>query len=183
MAFGGGGYDRGNLAALVRTISGGHTVEVTGSALASNPTTNFGTVIVEVYDAGSGNATRLTNLSALNQVTVINRLIAGFTIAGTGSKQVLIRAVGPGLTALGVGGALTAPRLELYNSSQVLMNSTEAWVSSLTTTFSAVGAFPLTVGSKDAALLVTLPAGGYTVQVSGVAGATGLAIIEVYEVP
>jgi hypothetical protein len=170
-------------AALVRSISGGHTVEVTGSALASNPTANFGTVIVEVYDAGTGNTTRLTNLSALNTVNATNLLIAGFTLAGTGTKTVLIRAVGPGLTALGVGGALTNPKLELYNSSSVLINSNDDWASSLSTTFSAVGAFGLTTGSRDAALLVTLPAGGYTVQVSGVAGATGLAIIEVYEVP
>ena len=162
-------------AALVASIDGGRTAQVSGPA--------GGTVIVEAYDAGTGNATRLTNLSALNQVTTANRLIAGFTIDGTGSKQVLIRAVGPGLTTLGVPGALSAPRLELYNSSQVLTHSNEAWASSLSTTFGAVGAFPLTVGSKDAALLVTLPAGGYTVQVSGVAGASGLAIIEVYEVP
>jgi hypothetical protein len=170
-------------AALVRSISGGHTVEVTGSALASNPTANFGTVIVEVYDAGSGNATRLTNLSALNTVNATNLLIAGFTLAGTGTKTVLIRAVGPGLTALGVGGALANPKLELYNSSSVLIDSNDDWAASLSPTFSAVGAFGLTAGSRDAALLVTLPAGGYTVQVSGVAGATGLAIIEVYEVP
>jgi hypothetical protein len=50
-------------------------------------------------------------------------------------------------------------------------------------TFSAVGAFPLTAGSRDAALLLTLNAGAsYTVQVAGVSNATGEALVEVYEV-
>jgi hypothetical protein len=170
-------------AALLRTVTGGNTAKAAGSASATNPATNIGTVIVEVYDAGSGNTPRLTNLSALNTVSSANLLIAGFTLAGTGTKTVLIRAVGPGLTALGVGGAISNPKLELYNSSSALINANDDWASSLSTTFSAVGAFALTTGSRDAALLVTLPAGGYTVQVSGVAGATGLAIVEVYEVP
>ncbi|MBC7366388.1 MAG: hypothetical protein H7343_06170 [Undibacterium sp.] len=46
-----------------------------------------------------------------------------------------------------------------------------------------MGAFPLPPGSKDAALVVALPAGGYTVQVSGADGGTGTAIVEIYELP
>jgi hypothetical protein len=44
-----------------------------------------------------------------------------------------------------------------------------------------VGAFPLRSGSKDAALIVTLQPGAYTVQVTSVSGATGVALIEVYD--
>ena len=47
-------------------------------------------------------------------------------------------------------------------------------------TATASGAFPLVAGSRDAALVVNLPEGGYTVQVSGVAGGTGVALVEVY---
>ena len=46
-----------------------------------------------------------------------------------------------------------------------------------------VGAFGLNVGSKDSALLVTLQPGNYTAQITGVSGSTGLALVEVYEVP
>jgi hypothetical protein len=46
-----------------------------------------------------------------------------------------------------------------------------------------VGAFSLGSGSKDAAFVITLPAGGYTAQVSGVGGVTGDALIEIYEAP
>jgi hypothetical protein len=46
-----------------------------------------------------------------------------------------------------------------------------------------VGAFALTPGSRDAALLTTLAPGSYTVQVSGADGGTGEALVEIYEVP
>ena len=62
------------------------------------------------------------------------------------------------------------------------VNENDNWGASLAPTFGAVGAFGLTAGSKDAALLVTLQPGGYTVQVSGADGGTGEAIVEIYEV-
>jgi hypothetical protein len=45
------------------------------------------------------------------------------------------------------------------------------------------GAFPLPAGSKDAAILITLPPGTYTAQATGVNGTSGIALIEVYEIP
>jgi hypothetical protein len=53
----------------------------------------------------------------------------------------------------------------------------------LAAAFTRVGAFALPAGSRDAALLATLPPGAYTAQVSGVGGTTGVALVEVYEVP
>jgi hypothetical protein len=49
--------------------------------------------------------------------------------------------------------------------------------------FGSVGAFALATQSRDAAVLATLPPGSYTVQVSGASGGTGVALVEVYEVP
>lgn len=174
-------------AALVRSITGGNTVEVTGSALAFNPNTNSGTVIVELYDTGSANAPRLTNISALNLVSSTNLLTAGFTLAGSGKKRLLVRAVGPGLTPLGVGGALADPKLAIFNSAQVKIGENDTWDRALTSTFTSVGAFGLPADSRDAAIVVELdasPSGtGYTVQVSGVGGTTGLALVELYELP
>jgi hypothetical protein len=133
----------------------------------------------------------LVNLSAWNFVgTGSDILIAGFAIAGSGTKQVLIRAVGPALTAFGVPGALADPRLEVFDGTGRSLAVNDNWgtaVGSATlataATFSAVGAFPLTAGSRDAALLLTLNAGAsYTVQVAGVNNATGEGLVEVYEV-
>ena len=165
-------------AALVASVDGGRTVQVSGPAA--------GNLIVEAYDAGSGASPRFTNLSALNQVgTGADVLIAGFTISGSTNRNVLIRAVGPSLAAapFNLGGTLADPKLELYNSAQTKIDQNDTWSSTLATTFSSVGAFPLVAGSKDAAVIVNLPPGGYTVQVSGADGGTGLSIIELYELP
>ena len=162
-------------AALVTSIDGGRTVQVSG------PTA--GTVLVEGYDAGSGDTQRFTNLSARNKVgTGANILIAGFTLAGSGTRSLLIRAVGPKLSAFGVTGVLTDPKLEIYSGSTIVA-ANDNWSSSLAATFSSVGAFGLTADSKDAAITVSLPAGGYTVQVSGADGGVGEAIVEIYELP
>lgn len=163
-------------AALLQSLSGPHTVQVTGTA--------GGVVLVEGYDAGHGNAARLINLSARNRVgTGADVLIAGFFVAGTGTRRVLIRAVGPTLAALGVTGTLADPQLEVTGTSGRIA-SNDNWDAALASTFARVGAFPLPAGSKDAAVVVTLDAGrSYTVQVSGVASGVGEALVEVYEVP
>lgn len=161
-------------AALVATIDGGRTVQVVGAAA--------GTVLVEAYDAGTGDSPRLVNVSARNRVGGASEpLIAGFTLVGNAPRTILIRGVGPTLTSFGVLGALSDPRLELY-SGATKINENDDWANSLSATFSAVGAFALVPGGRDAALLVTLAPGGYTVQVSGVGGSAGDALIELYEV-
>ncbi len=164
-------------AALVRSVSGSYTVQTSGPAA--------GTVLVEVYDAGPTTSTqRLTNLSALNHVgTGSDVLIAGFTLAGVGTKSLLIRAIGPSLAPLGVATALADPKLELFDAQQIKLAENDTYAPTLTASFTAVGAFPLLAGSKDAALLAALPPGSYTCVVSGVDNTTGTALVEVYEVP
>ena len=108
-------------------------------------------------------------------------LITGFTIGPGPTKRVLIRAVGPALTEFGVPGALADPRLEVYNSAGTKIAENDNWTTDDAATFATVGAFPLRAASKDAALVVNLPSGGYTVHVTGI-GNSGQALVEVYEV-
>lgn len=163
-------------AALVRAIDGAHSVQVAGAT--------GGAVLVEAYDAGSGSGQRLVNLSARNRVgTGADVLIAGITVGGRGAQRLLVRAVGPGLTAFGVGGVLTDPRLELFDARGVKVTENDNWDVALAPVFAGLGAFALTPGSRDAAVVVTLPVGGYTAQVSGVANGTGEGLVEVYELP
>ncbi|HRE05414.1 MAG TPA: DUF1800 family protein [Opitutaceae bacterium] len=125
---------------------------------------------------------RLINLASRADVgTGANILFCGFTIAPGANKTVLVRAVGPTLTSFGVSGALADPRLELF-SGTTLLNSNDNWNAADGATFSTVGAFALPAGSKDSALVATLAPGGYTAQVSGVGNATGVALVEIYEV-
>ena len=162
-------------AALVASIDGSRTAHVSG------PT--GGVVLVEAYDAGSGTAQKFTSLAARNKVgTGANILIAGFTLSGEGSRNLLIRAVGPTLGAFGVAGTLSDPKLQVYSGSTIVAEN-DNWSNSLAPTFSSVGAFALTTGSKDAALTVALPQGNYTVQISGTLGGVGEALVEIYELP
>ena len=159
------------------------TVDGTRSIMAQG--TGAGVVLVEAYDTGTPSAARLVNVSARNRVgTGDHILIAGFNISGAGGpKPLLIRAVGPGLAALGVPGTLADPKLEIFDGNGAKVVENDSWNASLAAVFSSVGAFALPAGSRDAALVVSLPPGSYTAQVSGVGGLTGDAIIEVYELP
>lgn len=161
-------------AALEQVIGGAATLHASG--------TSPGVLVVEGYDSGSNASARLVNLSARNLVgTGENLLIAGFSVAGAGTQRVLIRAIGPALGAFGVIAPLADPRLEIFSSGGVKIGEADNWDASLAPTFASVGAFSLAAGSKDAAAVLTLNAGAsYTVQVSGVGGTTGEALIEVY---
>ena len=159
------------------------------SVQVSSANNGTGRVLAEVYDATPSSQYTTTTPRLLN-VSVRKHLgtgvTMGFTVGGTGSKTILIRAVGPGLAAFGVPGTVIDPQLTLFNdkSEKVGENNDWAGTPALTTAFTAVGAFSLPAAtSKDAALLTTLSPGGYTVQVSGVANTTGVALVEVYEVP
>lgn len=165
-------------AAFQQSLDGGYTVQL--------PATGPGTVLVEAYDMSpSSNSPRLVNISARNRVGTGNDvLIEGFAIVGSGTKKLLIRAVGPRLSEFGVSGTLVDPKLEVYTSDNVKIAENDNWDASLATTFDSVGAFPLTVGSKDAAMIVPLASGHtYTVLARGADGGTGEALVEVYELP
>jgi len=137
----------------------------------------------------AGDDSSLVNISTRGFVgTGPQKLIAGFVIDGTDPKTVLIRGVGPTLGDFGLTGVLEDPRIDLYRKEpggDVLYTSNGDWDPSggLEAAFTTVGAFPLSSGSKDSCLLLILPAGGYTAQVSGEGNTTGVALVEVYEVP
>ncbi len=165
--------------------AGPYSAQVSGVGTAS------GVVLAEIYD-GTGTFTaatpRLINVSARTQVgTGANILIAGFVVGGTGTKTVLLRAIGPTLGVFGVPGVLVDPKLQLFTGTTLLQEN-DNWgaasnAAQIATTSAAVGAFALELASRDAVLLLTLQPGSYTAQVSGVNNTTGAALVEVYEVP
>ena len=172
------------------TVEAGSRLSIWGSAGIAAPTHSL---------------EKLVNFSSRGLASAANPLIAGFVISPGGPKMVLIRAVGPTLQNFGVTGALANPYLRVFNS-----NCTRAWqdddwqstpqylaldstgATMLLASYTNVrdpaaaatesGAFPLTPRSRDAALVVVLPPGNYTAQVtpSGTSAA-GAALVEVYE--
>jgi len=173
-------------AAIVESLpAGAYTANVSGQS------GDTGVALAEVYDntpvgTYTPSSPRIINISARTQVgTGGNVLIAGFVIGGSTSKTVLIRASGPALIPFGVTGTLPDPMLTL-NSGSALVATNSKWggdarIASVASTVNAFAwQFPT---SNDSALLVTLPPGAYTATVQGASGDTGVALVEVYEVP
>jgi len=172
--------------ALLETLNPG-----TYTAVASGTSGDSGVALAEVYDATPAGTwepslPRLVNLSARASVgTGGNVLIAGFVIGGSTAKTVLVRASGPALYGLKVAGALRDPQLQLYsNGSAVAANTGWGGDAAVASAAARSGAFPWDdPSSGDSALLATLSPGAYTAIVSGADGDTGVALVEVYDVP
>ena len=169
-------------AALLKSFSpGGQTVHL-GSTGAN------GVALLELYDAGGSQRARLTNIAARSYVgTGGSVLIAGFVVSG-GPRAVLIRGVGAALAGYGISGTLENPQLRVFDVRGVTVAENDSWstavnADSIAASSQGVGAFPLKAGSTDAVMLLTLPPGNYTAQVSGAGGTTGIGLVEVYEIP
>lgn len=179
--FAAGARDAALQAGLTNANLGNYSVRLTPAVTGGN-----GVALAEVYDTeGIDAPVRLINLSTLGFVgTSENVLSAGFVVGGTGSKRLLVRAVGPGLAAFGVGGLLADPQLTILPAGQttaVGANNDWGGTAELKAAFTAAGAFGLTDGSRDAAVIVTVPVGAYTVLISGVGETTGNALVEIYD--
>ena len=180
-------------AALYWTLSpGAYTVQIESGG--------SGTALIEVYDVPASNTTTrpLINISTRGTVgTGDDVLIGGFVIRGDVPKRVLIRGIGPKLADFGVPNVLGDPMLTVYDSKQVVTAKNDNWgtpqpltsgqsvgtATEIAAAATATGAFPLTSGSTDAVLLLTLDPGAYSAIVSGANNSRGAAMIEIYEVP
>jgi len=156
--------------------AGQYTVRVTNSS---------GTITSQASTVSlSQTASTLRNISVHTNAAAGQVITPGFVIRGAGSKQVLFRAVGPGLAPYGIplGDTMPNPKITVFDSNQNVVATNDDWDSSLAGAFSAVGAFAIEAGSRDSALLVSLPANAsYTAQVTGADGQGGIVLLEVYD--
>ena len=167
-------------AALATLPAGNYSFQVTGQ--------NGGTgiALAEAYDLTSGappyGASRLVNISTRALTAPgAQTLTAGFVVGGANLKRVLIRAVGPGLVNFGVPGTLADPEISVFSGSNLVAFQSGSPALDVLPASTATGAFALSAG--DTALCLTLGPGAYTVQASSVSGASGIVLLEIYEVP
>ena len=172
------------------------------TAVVSGVNNSVGVALVEAYDADpdaiTARSRKLTNIATRGQVsTGDNILIAGLVVAGPGPRTYLIRAIGPtlGKAPFNLSGTLQDPFLQIYQGENLLRenddwDAPESGRPALREASARVGAFammetrdPVTRSGLDAAMLITLRPGSYTAKVSGFEGVTGLALIEIYEMP
>jgi hypothetical protein len=170
--------------ALLATLpTGGYT------ALIEDKSGGTGVALGEAYDGDTAGTARLVNISARTRVGPgDDALIAGFVVGGTANKTFLVRAVGPGLTQYNVQNVLTDPVLQVFRVGENAPRyrndnwGSISYLDQIATTAGHSGAFSIPSDSSDAVLLLTLPPGGYTAVVTSANGATGIALVEVYEV-
>ncbi len=125
-------------------------------------------------------AEKLANISTrVNAGTGDNQLIGGFIITGDQQKEVIIRAIGPSLAQFGVGPVLADPTLELHDHTGALVASNDNWGDSQRAEIEATGIPP--VNELESAIVRTLAPGAYTAVAAGKDGATGTAVVEVYD--
>jgi probable HAF family extracellular repeat protein len=173
-------FSPGSRDAAMRTqvLPGAFTVHLASTSSSS-------IALAEVYAADSNST--LKNFSGRVMAGVGEETaVAGFVVEGPAPKTLLIRAVGPSLTKYGVSGVLADPRVTVF-SGETIVESNDDWSStpllpSIETATAKVGAFPLQPGSKDAAILVTLPPGAHTVHATGPGTTTGVVLLEIYDV-
>ena len=155
----------------------GYTAVVRGK----NGDTGVG--LVEVYDLDAGAASRLGNISTRGFVGVDDSvMIAGVIVGpadGNGLK-VLVRALGPTLSDVGVPGALTNPTLDLVTTDGTVIRSNDDWRTSQEAAIAAAGLAPS--HNEEAALIENLPPGQYTAVVRGAGRATGVGLVELYNI-
>ena len=163
--------------------------EGTYAVIARSPNGNLFTQVTSLITTAvvTSAETNLANISTRGVVgTGSNVLIAGLVISGNTPKNMLLRAAGPALGAFGVTGTLTDPTLTLFNAQNQPVAQNDNWENAgnsaaIAATATRLGAFSFQLGSRDAAVLTSLPAGSYTAIISGVGNTTGIALVEAYD--
>ncbi len=140
-------------------------------------------------DPGYGQIGKMINVSTRGYVGAGEKvLIGGLVVEGILPKRLLIRAAGPSLGGLGVNGPLANPRFRVVDKDNVTVAENDDWgnnpdTAALNAATTTSGAFPFADGSHDAAMIVNLDPGQYTIVVESADGGEGVALVEAYELP
>jgi len=161
-------------AAIVATL-----VPKAYTAIVRGAPNQTGIGLAEVYDLDQATPTRLANISARGLVeTGDNVMIAGFII-GNQPTRIIVRGIGPSLTRVGITSPLNDPMLELRDGNGALIAANDDWRSDDETTIRATTLAPS--DDLEAALVRNLAPGNYTALLSGKGNATGIAVVEVFQ--
>ncbi len=142
-------------------------------------------------DVAAPPAGRITNLSILTALSPGEPLFKIGTVLGgrgtRGTKDLVIRAVGPSLAAFGLDTVHPDPKLSVFAGSAAdapLVASNDHWAgeSALSAAMAGVGAFNFSgPTSRDAAVAPSFPAGDYVVEIAGAPETTGTVLAELYD--
>jgi phospholipase/lecithinase/hemolysin len=141
-----------------------------------------GNGLIEVYDLASGNSSTLANVSTRGYVGAGDNVMIGGVIIGNGeSPIVVLRALGPTLTAAGIAEPLLDPTLELYDENGVVLASNDNWKQGQPQSVVAIQLAPS--DDREAVIVAFVAPGNYTAVVRGKNDTTGVALVEAYRIP
>jgi len=140
-----------------------------------------GVALVEAYDIAPAATAHLINISTRGFVRIGDNVMIAGMIVQSNSQKVLVRALGPTLSAFGIINPLANPMLELRDSNASLLSANDNWKSTQQIEIAASGKAP--PNDLESAIVSTLTPGNYTAIVGGANSTTGVALIEVYTLP
>ena len=106
-------------------------------------------------------------------------MIAGFIITGNSNKAVVLRGLGPSLSAFGISGLLLDPVLELRASNGSLITMNDNWKDTQRSQIEGTVFQPS--DDRESVILATLAPANYTAILTGKSNTTGVGLIEVYD--
>jgi uncharacterized delta-60 repeat protein len=142
-----------------------------------------GVALIEVYDLNPPFDSKLANISTRAFVgTGDNLVIGGFFLGGnSGDDRIVLRGIGPSLTAAGVPDALADPTLELRDGDGALLVSNNDWQDDPAQAAELIAAGLAPSDPLESGIAATLPPGPYTALLAGVNNGTGVGLVEVYD--
>jgi hypothetical protein len=163
-------------ALLITLAPGAYTAIVRGNGNAT------GIGLVEVYDLQPSASSKLANLSTRGFVgTGQDVMIGGTIVTGSDNARVVFRALGPSLAGAAITNPLNDPQLDLFDRNGAKISSNNNWKDSQQAAIASAGLAP--ASDLESAIVIDLAPGSYTAVVSGVNGATGVALVEAYHLP
>jgi hypothetical protein len=166
-----------NEAALLAFLNpGAYTVVLSGVGGAT------GVGLVEVYDLDGSKASTLANIATRGKIQGGDQvMIGGFIVVGdNGATNIVVRAIGPSLSPLGVAGAMTDPVLEIYDGNGTLISQNDDWASGNDAGFIRSQSLAPADSHESAVLLQNPVQGNYTAVLKGKNGGTGVGVVEAY---
>jgi hypothetical protein len=153
------------------------------TALVRGKNNTSGVALVEVYDLSEAVVAKLANISTRAFVSIgDNVVIAGFMLGNnSGGDRIVVRGIGPSLTAAGVSNALADPMLELRDGNGMLLASDNDWRDNPAQAAELTAAGLAPTNNLESAIAATLPPGLYTALLSGMNNGAGIGLVEVYD--
>jgi hypothetical protein len=153
------------------------------TAVARGKSNSTGVSLIEVFDLSQAVLAKLANISTRAFVnTGDNIVIAGFILGGNnGNDRIVVRGIGPSLTAFGVPNALANPTLELRDNNAALIFANNDWQDDSAQAAELIAAGLAPTNPSESGIATALPPGLYTALLAGFNNATGVGVVEVYD--